>query len=426
MHSRERGAAHVHILFFVFTLVLFLGAVGLAYLQMDEVAKRDETVKQLTEDNRTLRADAVIRDHLIDELRPLVADTGTYEGRTGFNYQEALGVVPKPLSNVPSPAKIQERLRNFGGVFNVPDSQRSKLDEVLAYAGTEYQKYVAQVTTLDEARKSALKESETLRAAKDEAVRATQQQVSELADQHSALQTQITTGFSKKDGDLVAAQANITRIREEKNALEAQNTKTVLEMTNVQDTLSAQNDALKNRMKMVNPPQEPDGAVISSSQAAGLAWINLGRKDMLTPGTMFRISSPNSQEIKAYGQVKRIEQDRAEILISGLKDRYLPVVKGDLIANDLYSPNVRRTIVLVGRFSYPWTKPVVTEILRNLGNTVVDKPVPGVDLAIIGSDTVNESGDGFVDISETPEFKAIQFLSIETVTMNKVRDLMKL
>ncbi len=426
MHSRERGAAHVHILFFVFMLILFLGALGFAYLQMTEVETLRNTVASTVEENKNFRANALIRDHVLEDLKPLVGDTETYSGRANFNYVDTLGVAPSALNDVASAAKLRDRLNAFGAAVGVPDSQRGNLGEVLAYAKAALEKAKIDNETMDTARRTALSESAALRVAKDEAVAEANKTIADLKAQHDNLKGFLDTEFNKKQNEINAALTNVTQLRTEKNTLEAAHTKQVIEMTNVQDTLTAQNDALKNRMKLINPPHEADGEVISSSQAANLAWINLGRKDMLMPGTLFRITEPNSTAIKAYGTVTKVEQDRAEIHISGLKDRYTPVVKGDKIANDLYSPNVRRTVVLVGRFSYPLTKPVVADILRNLGNTVVDKPVPGVDLAIIGSDTVNETGDGFVDITETPEFKQIQFLSIETVTLNKVRDLLKL
>ena len=46
-------------------------------------------------------------------------------------------------------------------------------------------------------------------------------------------------------------------------------------------------DALAQTLSLRNPPEVEDGKVISSSQAAGKAWIDIGQKQMLPRGTVF-------------------------------------------------------------------------------------------------------------------------------------------
>ena len=101
-------------------------------------------------------------------------------------------------------------------------------------------------------------------------------------------------------------------------------------------------------------------------------------------------------------------------------------MKGDLISNDLYSPNVRRNIYLMGRFSYPLNKPAVKMILEELGNRVHDNIGPGVDLVLVGGDTLNEDGDGFVPVTESQAYKDALFLGIEIATVSKVREFLRL
>ena len=166
--------------------------------------------------------------------------------------------------------------------------------------------------------------------------------------------------------------------------------------------------------------------MIESSQATGLAWINLGTRDMLPLGTSFEVVKPLTGEVKATAVVRRVEQTRAEVLISNLKDRYDPVMAGDEIRNDLYSVSMRHNVYLMGRFSHPLTKPVVAALLADLGNNVVDKLGPGVDLIIVGGDLVNEEGSGFTPITESEEYKLAQNLRIEMAPLSKVRQYLKL
>ena len=46
MHNRQRGAAHVPIIFFILVLVLFLGAVGWAYSVANQNAELTQKVTQ--------------------------------------------------------------------------------------------------------------------------------------------------------------------------------------------------------------------------------------------------------------------------------------------------------------------------------------------------------------------------------------------
>ena len=143
-----------------------------------------------------------------------------------------------------------------------------------------------------------------------------------------------------------------------------------------------------------------DAMVIEASQAAGRAWINIGRNDMLAVGTTFRITGPDADDgVKAHGTVRRIENDRAELIVTGVQDRFNFVARGDEVHNDLYSPNVRRNVYLLGRFGHPYSKPMVKKLLEKLGNSVSDKIGPGVDLVLVGSDEINEDGSGFTPIS---------------------------
>jgi hypothetical protein len=98
---------------------------------------------------------------------------------------------------------------------------------------------------------------------------------------------------------------------------------------------------------------------------------------------------------------------------------------GDLLYNDLYTPRMSRQIYLMGHFASP-NKDAIKTLLTRLGNKVVDKMAPGVDTVILGNNPVNESGDGFADVQESPEYKLASELGVEFATMSQIRDLIKL
>ncbi|MEQ1634132.1 MAG: hypothetical protein ABL997_17265, partial [Planctomycetota bacterium] len=192
--------------------------------------------------------------------------------------------------------------------------------------------------------------------------------------------------------------------------------------------LQMHNTALVDKDKMRVPPSVADGSILVAKSGLSSAFINLGKKDMLQPGTIFQIKNQNSEAVKGYATVTRVEQERAEVTLSGLVDAVGdPIRDGDQLYNELYSPGAssKRTIFLLGRFSYPYHKPQLQLLLENLGNTVVGKMGPGIDTVILGDDAINEAGDGFSKVEESEEYKAATMLGVEFVPMRKIRDIVK-
>ena len=90
------------------------------------------------------------------------------------------------------------------------------------------------------------------------------------------------------------------------------------------------------------------------------------------------------------------------------------------------APRVTRTMYLMGRFGAPYGKEQLTNLLRRLGNRVVAKMGPGVDTVVLGNDPVNEAGDGFASVEDSPEFKMANELRVEFTYLSKIADLVKL
>ena len=81
---------------------------------------------------------------------------------------------------------------------------------------------------------------------------------------------------------------------------------------------------------------------------------------------------------------------------------------------------------LMGRFSAPYQKEQLANLLRRLGNRVVMKMGPGVDTVLLGNNPVNEAGDGFSIVQDSAEFKMANELRVEFTYLSKIADLIKL
>ncbi len=422
MPSRERGAAHVNIFFFLIMLVLFLGALGFGYVTLQKNTELEQAIQTARADKAAAEGQRILYEHYTEDITKQVGEAGEYAGKEGFNYSEYGN--PKPLQNVAVPKRVKEAMDSAAREMKVPESIGlanlfSQIKNAVDAAQTQSRDLESQKTTLQNQ------------------VAELQTSVSDLTAQNKAREAELnrelrqrsedyTADATNKEGIINSQNAEYSKIREEKSDQAAENAKLVAGLRNDIETLQAQLDAAFNKVKLINPKDAPDGMVLDASQATGLAWINIGGSDMLPMGTTFEIVKAGTNDVKVYGTVAKVDENRSELRVTGLKDRFDPVVPGDQVRNDLYSPDLRHNIYLMGRFAQPYTKPLVKTILENLGNRVADELGPGIDLIILGADTINEEGSGFTPITDTEEYRRAQFLRIEMAPLAKIQQYLKL
>ncbi|HZV03377.1 MAG TPA: BRCT domain-containing protein [Planctomycetota bacterium] len=124
------------------------------------------------------------------------------------------------------------------------------------------------------------------------------------------------------------------------------------------DTLNARiMELTKTRRRGYAEVAQPDGEVVFADAKMGYAWIDLGRTHNLQRGTRFQVyqnSKGGKQKVKAFIEVKKVEQDMSQCAIlpdyewydADEKIKYTlpyendPVVKGDLIRT-IFMPDGR-------------------------------------------------------------------------------------
>jgi hypothetical protein len=212
----------------------------------------------------------------------------------------------------------------------------------------------------------------------------------ELADASQ----QLTRTVTENQNQIANARQQAKTARDELDVERERSRQEVRQLNREKDLLAARTTAAAESLKLRNAADAPDGEVIGSMESVGKAYINIGRRQMLRSGTPFRIfeKTRSGLKLKGHGMVTTVEMDRSEMQITELVDRYSPVVKGDVIATDLYSPNMKRTIYLMGRFITPHTKEEVKRLMAEIGNEVVDGISPKVDLILLGKGELAEGG----------------------------------
>ncbi|MGE0141963.1 MAG: hypothetical protein AB7I19_03055 [Planctomycetota bacterium] len=416
MQNRERGAAHVNVFFFLVMLVLFLGALGFAYVTLGQKTELEESVKTARAERSEAVKNLLIYKHYAEDISAQIGELGEYK-RPDFDYSTYGD--PAPLPSVSVPARVKTALSEFARAVGVPE--QTGLAPVFGTVIRRVEELNKQVDGSKSVQDGIQAQVASLQKSVSDSGAAARASESALNRQLNDRTTDFQANIVEKDRKLAAQNAEYATLRTKMADQAVEHSKVVAQKNKEIETLQARIAAAADKVKLLNPANEPDGAVIESSQASGLAWINLGRRDMLPVGTTFQITKPVTGEVKAMAVVRRIEQTRAEVRVFDLADRYDPVMAGDQIRNDLYSPTMRHNIYLMGRFSQPLTKPAVTALLESLGNKVHDRISPAVDLIIVGGDMINEEGSGFTPITETEEYKLAQNLRIEMSPLSKVR-----
>lgn len=423
MHNRQTGAAHVPIMLFILVLVLFLGATAFAFMANTEIAEMRTQRNQANEEAEALRKKDLLVSHYVKDIGDVINKPGAYTGREG---QEAVyGGATITYPGLMKPSEVRAAMDaslTAGGL-----AAASGLENVLGSMVTKIGQLNQRIKEIEAERDKALSEKSEV----DRKFTAATTDASAKAREFTQNLDQARTDFeaAKNDKDNRIAQGNES-LRAKADELSTEKERAAAkekELANEIAKHQMQNSALVARETLRKSADVADGKILVAQAGVTTAFISLGRKDMLQPGTVFRVKSPSSSAVKGYAQVVRVEDVRAEVALMDFADPIGDYAReGDLLYNDFYTPRVTRTIYLMGRFSAPYNKPELTNLLRRLGNKVVDKMAPGVDTVILGNDPVNEAGDGFASVQDSAEYKLASELRVEFAYLASVRDLIKL
>jgi hypothetical protein len=423
MHNRQSGAAHVPIMFFLILLVMFLGAVVFAYTTH---AKNGELIEQREKarlEAVALKNKDLLVAHYIEDLGKTIGKPGKYVGRPG---QEALyNGAELTYEGLMNPADLRKVMDDACGAAEV--SAASSLENVLGSLVSKVGQQKQRNKDIESERDKALAEKSEVDRKFQEASAAVQRSAREWSTNLEQTRTEFESAKQEKENRITQAMDSLRAKAEELTSEKEKAALKEKELNHDLEKVKFHNSALVAKDAMRTAPDLADGKVLVAKNGIPTAFINLGRKDMLTAGTVFRVRTPNNDKVKGYATVTRVEEERAEVALSSFVDPVGDYAReGDLLYNDLYTPRATRTIYLMGRFSAPYNKPELTNLLKRLGNRVVDKMAPGVDTVILGNDPVNDDGSGFASVQDSAEFKLASELRVEFAYLTKIRDLIKL
>lgn len=415
MDLRQRGVAHVNIFWALVPMVMFFGALGYGYVKHTDFDKA-----KINRDNALAEKAKAVDEN--GELKRLLSKLTEQLGNVGL-FKPLNPEVPD-ITKYTTPEKLKNELTAFKQNVGIPDSM-ALLPDILDEARSQVASRDQQIQTLT----SSVRDAQDAKRKADEAVNTIRQSNQDEVSRLEQEKRQVQRTIERTSQDFINQLTDVRGKRDKTlQDLESVKTEAAAKEAALQREISLLDARLVNtqaKIKLINSPQEPDGTILSSSEKTGLAYIDLGSRDMIKVGMTFRILEPTRRgyRLKAHGRVREVKKDRSQITVTRLVNRLNPVVRGDFVANDLYTKLLKRDIFLLGRFNEPYSKTEITKILEEMGNRVHDKLTPSVDLVIAGRKLLGEEA---VELTEMPEYKQAINQSMEIVALRKIRDFLKL
>ena len=163
----------------------------------------------------------------------------------------------------------------------------------------------------------------------------------------------------------------------------------------------------RDRQLLTIEDAKPDGKLVHVSNELGKGWVNIGRKNHLKTGLIFRVYRPIKGGKKMYKgriEVRQVDEQQAEVrIIEQVDPERNPVTSGDLITSPFYDQKEEPIFVFAG------TKLTSQEMTEDF----LRAKLKGYGVAVKGSVDINTSYlVALQDYEKTTEFKVAERLGV--------------
>jgi len=409
MKRSQCGAAHVSFLWVVFLIVLVLFLAGFTYIAWkDKDQSEREKLDAIAKETRATQKDLEAQQKVI-ELSEIA----------GFRDESAVGSA----------------------------SDLTAINDKIDVLRGKYPEYVsADITTLDRSidaivdrntklkrdfdEKSATLETEirTRREAQGNLTIIEQQMNTRIQELQGQLNDEQQRAAQQKDEDnqrIANLQTQLDELQNRFREVEAQAELATQVADKEISTLEARVLAQSQKLEVLSEPDLPDGQVIATSPESRLAYIDIGGRDGLRRGTkfdVFRYGKGGELIRKGRVEVRDVNEDTAMCGVTLELDDMDPIIKGDIVVNPLYSRDMKRTFVLLGRFPASLNRSFISDRLVALGNGVDETVSSKTDFLVLGD---KEEGEFAQELTDTDEYKLADKLGIQIVRLAEIWDFIK-
>jgi len=400
--SRNRGAAHVGLTWVIILVVLLLAMAGFGFLQMQQNARLEEENASLRSSFQAERAERVKETDQLTDLSKTVGFAGT--GASGLTSLAALQTQLEALANkFPSlkpdspPKSLEEALGPISSDFDNLLSGNNKLKGEVAQLRGDLEARQKELRSTVQDKDGTISK---LRSEMEDTRTSLNTRIADLERERDALRDQ----QRDLDGRLTALR---TQFDAERHQLQAENQLT-----------HQRNDILSEQLNGLEKESDrPDGTILSVSPALRVAWIDLGRLDLIRNGMEFEVRDPVRGVSKGRVRVRRLQDHRAEVDIVQQADPYNPIAPSDPILNALYSPDRKPVAVLLGDGFGQYTEADMRALLGELGITVRSKVDEQADYLILGTPFFDEDTREMVPWASKDAYKEAESLSVKIIPM---------
>jgi hypothetical protein len=409
MRRSQSGAAQVSFLWIVFLVVLVLFLAGFTYIAWKDKGDSDRA-KTAAEDAAKQATDRAVeaRQEIIE-----LSEVAGFRDETEVGSRSDVEAMNDKIDILKGrfPNHIASDVSNLeatiDGIVNYSNMVKRELDEKTANLETEIrtrQEAQGAIQNIEQQKNARIQELNGMLS--DEQQRSAQQK--EEDNQRIAnLQSQLD-------------ELN-NRMREVEATAELDKQVAAKEISTLQARLLAQ----AQKLEVLEEPDLPDGRIVAVSPEAGLAYVDIGGQDGLRRGTKFdvyRYGKGGELVRKGRVEVRDVETESAICGILEEVNALDPIVVGDQVLNPLFSRDLKRTFVLLGRFPTSMNRALISERLVALGNGVEETVSARTDFLVLGD---KEQGEFAPELTETDEYKLADRLGVQIVKLNDIWDFIK-
>jgi hypothetical protein len=395
MPDPRRGAAQVSLMWVIALCVISLVTVFFAYTSQ-------QTSAELQASLDTARADLVVeqtqRGDINEAFRNLSRATGwdasgsteltALQGQIG----ELAGVFP---SVDPDTVSLEGTMAGLIGDYNGLKSANQNVDrEVNQLRQDLSARQLASTQSIGEKDGTITQ----LRRDLEDTRNSFNTQIVDLERQRDALRDQY------RDLDSRLAELRATADTEQRN------------LTTEAGVLKQRNDILSERLDAVaRRTEQPDGSILTVSERLGKGWIDLGRLDRVRLGMQFEIRNASTGSVKGRAEVSRVEENRSEIRILTVADRFDPITPNDLVLNAIFDPTREPVAVLLGDGYGSYSAGDMKALLGEIGILVHAEVSNETDYLILGTPFFDPDTGDLLPWSSQASYKASEALSVQVV-----------
>jgi predicted nucleic acid-binding Zn-ribbon protein len=401
--------AKVSVLWSIVFLVAFLVAGVAFFLASGEM------------DNQKRRADA---------LQTEVADLRSQISKRSDEFvalSQTVGFVDPLKGNNTDPDTVKKGLASLKEAF--PDlgaSVKTIQDAlpILAQSASNQKQRIGDLEAQLESKSSQIEELQKgMRDAGEKAA-------TEAAD----LRRQVADSEQKTQEQQADYERRIAELQEQVKDRDAKWRQSAAALASAQKQHAQESDAQRTRMSemgrklqpFLKEPEQADGHVLSVSKVLGAGWIDLGAKNRLPLGTRFTVAAADDKRVKAVAEVRRIENDMAEVAFVDQRDPFDPPAPGDVVWNPVYDPRGERYALLIGGFSGKYAEDQLKGLLVGMGVKVQKGLDNATDFLIVGNEQyVDENGQPVetpIQPMDLPVYKEAVAQGVQVVLLKDLRN----